>query len=399
MRVTENMRFNTTVNNLFNTQGQYNDVIEKLVSQKRVNRASDDPIAATKIIEIRQSMAANQQYQTNMNSCESWVSLTESKLSSAFDLLVKANELALGQSTGTANATTRKITAQNIQSLIEEMTSLANSMSGDRYLFSGSRNGSAPFSATVLNAQIETPRAARDNTFTGTVTSSGTYTGTTNKTYAVKVTTAGILAAATYQYSNDGGRTWNGTDISMAGGSLNLGDGVTLTFDDAGGTKALGKNDVFYVNAIAEGYYRGDNDSVNLTINRGTTLTYNITGAEAFTAEGSYGVDIFKTLNNLKTALENNDSAGITAELDNLEKARNQVSLNQSLCGTKLNHIDVSRSNLEEMDTNLTSLLSESQDADLAEMATRLSMKEIALQASYAIAAKVGDTTILNFLK
>lgn len=398
MRVTENMRFNTTVNNLFNTQSQYNDVIEKLVSQKRVNRASDDPIAATKIIEIRQSMAANEQYQTNMNNCESWISSTESKLSSAYDLLIKANELALGQTTGTANATTRKITAENIQGLIDEMTSLANSMSGDRYLFSGSRNGTAPFSATPLSAQIETARTAQDNTFTGTVTSSGTYTGTTNKTYAVKVTTGGALAAATYQYSTDGGRTWNGTDLSMAGGSLNLGDGVTLTFDDAAGTKALGENDIFYVNAIAEGYYRGDNDPVNLTINRGTTLTYNITGAEAFTAEGSYGVDIFKTLNNLKTALENNDSAGITAELDNLEKAQNQISLNQSLCGTKLNHIDVSRSNLSELDTNLTALLGESQDADLAELATRLSMKEIALQSSYAIAAKIGNTTILNFL-
>jgi flagellin-like hook-associated protein FlgL len=84
--------------------------------------------------------------------------------------------------------------------------------------------------------------------------------------------------------------------------------------------------------------------------------------------------------------------------MDNLEKAQNQISLNQSLCGTKLNHIDVSRSNLSELDTNLTALLGESQDADLAELATRLSMKEIALQSSYAIAAKIGNTTILNFL-
>jgi flagellin-like hook-associated protein FlgL len=165
MRVTENMRFNTTVNNLFNTQSQYNDVIEKLVSQKRVNRASDDPIAATKIIEIRQSMAANEQYQTNMNNCESWILSTESKLSSAYDLLIKANELALGQATGTANATTRKITAENIQGLIDEMTSLANSMSGDRYLsFPDRRNGSAPFfQQTPWSAQIETAQTAQDN--------------------------------------------------------------------------------------------------------------------------------------------------------------------------------------------------------------------------------------------
>ena len=47
----------------------------------------------------------------------------------------------------------------------------------------------------------------------------------------------------------------------------------------------------------------------------------------------------------------------------------------------------------------LDSLLSQTQDADLAELATKLSMKEIALQASYNIASRVGDTTILDFLK
>jgi flagellar hook-associated protein 3 FlgL len=399
MRVTENMRFTTTVNNLFNAQAQYNDISEKIVSQKKVNRASDDPIAATKIIEIRQSMAANEQYKTNMNNCDAWLSVTESKLSSAFDLLVKANELALGQSTGTANATTREIAAQEVKGLIDEMASLANAMSGDRYLFSGSKNDAQPFSTTLLSPKIEAAASAQDNAFTGTVTSSGTYTGTTNKSYAVKITTAGVLAAATCQISTDGGRTWNGADLPMVGGNINLGDGVTLTFDDAGGTKPLGQNDVFYVNAIASGYYRGDNDPVTLTINRGTSLTYNVTGAEAFTSAGGYGVDVFKTLNALKDALDSDSSADISAELDNLKKAQNQVNLNQSMCGTKENHIEVSRSNLSELDTKLTSLLGEAQDADLAEMSTKLSMKEIALQASYAIAAKIGNTTILNFLK
>jgi len=399
MRVTENMKFNTTVNNLFNTQSQYNDIIEKMVSQKKVNRASDDPIAATKIIEIRQSMAANKQYKTNMNNCDSWISSTESKLSSAFDLLVAADELAMGQSTGTANATTRKIAAQNLQGLIDEMVSLANTKMGDRYLFSGSQNDAQPFSTTLLSAQIGAAASAPNNTFTGTVTSSGTYTGTTNKFYAVKVTTAGPLATATCQTSTDGGRTWNGTDLSMASGSITLGDGVTLTFNDAAGTKALGADDVFHVKAIASGYYRGDDAPVTLTINRGTSLTYNVTGAEAFTSAGSYGVDVFKALADLKAALESNDGGSIAAQLENLKKAQNQVNLNQSMCGTKANHIEVSRSNLTELDTNLTSLLSEAQDADLAEMATKLSMKEIALQSSYSIAAKIGETTILNFLK
>ena len=60
MRVTDTMRYNTAISNIFNAQAQYNDISEKLASQKNVNRASDDPVAATKIIEIRRDKAANE---------------------------------------------------------------------------------------------------------------------------------------------------------------------------------------------------------------------------------------------------------------------------------------------------------------------------------------------------
>jgi len=398
MRVTDNMRYNTTINSFFKTQAQYNDIIEKSASQKKINRASDDPIAATKIIDINQNLAANEQYRKNMTSIDSLISTSESKLSSAFDLLVRAQEIAVGQATATASTSTRKIAAQNVQSIIDEMLNLANSKVNDRYLFSGSRNDVEPFSTTLLSPQIEAAGKAANNTFAGTVVSSGTYTGTTNKNYALKITTAGALAAAEYQYSTDGGKTWNGTDLSLAGGSVSLGTGVTLTFDDIGGTKPFGADDIFYVNATAAGYYRGNNETLSITINRGMTLDYNTSGAETFTTSGANVVDVFATLNDLKTALDSNDVTGISNQLDNLKDAQSQVTLSQSLCGAKSDHIETAKNNLDILDENLNSLLSATQDADLAELATKLSMKELALKMSYAISAKIGETTILDFL-
>ena len=399
MRITDNMRFNTIVNNLFNTQFQYNDLMEKIATQKKVNRASDDPIAAMKIIDIRQGIAANGQYRKNIADSDAWISMSESKLSGANDLLVRAREIAMGQATATANAASRRVASQEVELLIDEMTSLANAKLGDRYLFSGSKNGAAPFSTTPGTARIEAAEKAGNNVFEGTAVSSGTYSGTTNKTYAVKITQEGFLAAATAQISTDGGRTWNGVDLPLAGGVINLGDGVVLTFDDAVGTKAFGVNDIFVVNATAGGYYQGNNDQLSLTVNRGMNMTYNITGAEAFTATGEAGVDIFETLNDLKDALSSNDVQGISGQLGNLMNAQEQVVLNQSLCGTKASHIEIAKNNLDELDEKLTSLLSVAQDADLADLIIKLSMKEITLQASYALAAKIRDTTILNFLK
>ncbi|MBW2056224.1 MAG: flagellar filament capping protein FliD [Deltaproteobacteria bacterium] len=59
---------------------------------------------------------------------------------------------------------------------------------------------------------IETAAADSDNTFDGTVTSSGTYTGTENKTYLIEITTGGALGAAKFKVSEDGGVTWGAAD-------------------------------------------------------------------------------------------------------------------------------------------------------------------------------------------
>jgi len=136
-----------------------------------------------------------------------------------------------------------------------------------------------------------------------------------------------------------------------------------------------------------------------MPISRVTSVDYNIKGSEAFTAVGSNGVDIFKTLNDLYDALNNNNVQGISSQLDRLKSAQNQVTLNQSLSGSKANYLEVAKNNLEEVDIQLESLLSQTQDADLADLSTKLAMKEIALQASYAIASKIGKTTILDILE
>ena len=94
MRITENMRFNTMIGNLFGNLALNNDLTEKIATQKKVNRASDDPLSATKILTIRQSKVAIEQYTKNIGSCETWLSATESTLSSASKLLDTVNGIA-----------------------------------------------------------------------------------------------------------------------------------------------------------------------------------------------------------------------------------------------------------------------------------------------------------------
>ena len=80
-----------------------------------------------------------------MDGCESRLTITESKLSAAGDLLIKAREVAVAQSTATASAEMRSAEAGTVQQLIDEMLALANSKYDGKYLFSGSKTGEEPF--------------------------------------------------------------------------------------------------------------------------------------------------------------------------------------------------------------------------------------------------------------
>jgi flagellar hook-associated protein 3 FlgL len=229
------------------------------------------------------------------------------------------------------------------------------------------------------------------------VNAGGSYTGSQNKTFVVKIVDSGSFADATYRVSSDGGKTWGGLESDLDTGTITLGDGIDLTF--TAGTTDLTADDIFYVNAFTPGYYNGNSEEFSINIGRDTSFDYSISGESIFTENAGGSVDIFKILNDLKDSLEADDPDGIAAQLDSIEEASVQVNENIARCGTRMNRLEIAENNMADLKYNLTRLISNTEDADITEIATKLAMKEIALKASYAMASEMGNLTILNFLK
>jgi len=397
-RVTDKMKYDLLNNSIYNTQSQYGEIMEKMASQKQVNKPSDDPLGMGKILDYRTVKAQISSYKANIDSSKSWLSATESNLTNVNDILTKVKELAVAQASATATASTRQIAADSLQPLIDQMRSLANSKFGNRYLFSGTRTDTEPFAATSSTARIDAAVSASGNTFDGTVTSGGTYTGAVNKTYTVKIITGGTLAASTYQISADGGKTWGATQPAGGlSGPVTVGDGIDLTL--TAGTVDLAANDMFYVHAYAPGYYNGNGEELSSEVGMGVTSNYNVTGEAAFTDQGGGTVNLFKVLDDLKTALENNDADGVRNQLDSLDQASEQINRYTAQCGTRTNGLDASNTALEDMDLRITGLTSNIEDADMAALITEYQKKQLALQATYKMAGDMGSISILNFLR
>ncbi len=396
IRMTELMKFNIMTGNISSVQNDYAEIMEKLATMRRINKPSDDPAGVTRTLNLKQSKASVDQYLSNIQSCTSWLTETESKLNSAEDLLTKAREIAVSQSSATASEDNRTTAALNVQEIIEEMLSLVNAKLGDRYLFAGSQMDEKPFRETAQAAEIGTAKASDANAYDGTVVGGGTYTGVTNTTYVVKIAGGGTLADATYQVSTDGGRTWGSVKDDLDSGTITLGNGVALTF--SGGTTALAQGDLFSLQAYVPGYYRGNGESQRLAIGQEAIISYGISGEEAFTAGSHGGSDVFAVLNDLKTALAENDPETVRLQIDRLQKAANQLTNAIAKCGTMGNRLDAAQSNLQNLADNITGLISDVEDADVTELATQFASRETALQAAYAVASRIGNTTILDFM-
>jgi len=400
MRLTENLKFNSTTNNIYLSQSKYAELMEQISTQKRINKPSDDPVGARAVLDYRKTLTSVEQYRRNVDASKGWLNMTETKLANIRDLLVQMRETAITQATATATAETRATAAETVDLLTQEVYSLANSQYNGRYLFAGSKTETEPFSTTArTSTSIGAAEAAPGNTFDGTVAAGGTYTGTVNKTYVVKVTAGGALGTALCDISDDGGRTWGVTGQTIpAGGTITLGDGVTLTFTDSGSNR-LAADDIFYADALATGYFNGDGEEISVNVGEGVSFAYNLSGEDIFTTGGSGTTDIFATLHSLKAALQGNSLAGIQSALDGLEEASNSVNLHVSKAGSKQNRLEVTDSNLVDLDYQITQLRSNTEDADVAKVITEFSQRETALKAAYQIAATIGNISILSFMR
>lgn len=242
MRITENMRYGSLIDSLGRAQGNYSSLMEQMASQKKINRPSDDPVGTTRVLDFRGVRDSIAQYGRNIENADAWLQLSETKLENISDLIGQAREAGINNQ----SSETAQVLAQNVGSLLEEILSLANSKFGDRYLFAGSRTDQVPFERIIL------PVAHSANGFDGSVFSGGTYTGTADKTYTVRIAAGGALGAATCEVSDDGGATWSAAATVPASGIVSLGDGLTVRFG-ADGTTNLTAGDVFTVNAYAGG--------------------------------------------------------------------------------------------------------------------------------------------------
>ncbi|HEY7387179.1 MAG TPA: flagellin [Bryobacteraceae bacterium] len=139
-------QFLTAVNNV---QQQINTATERVSSGLKVRVASDEPDVVSELLQLRTNLQVNTQITNNLSSATTDTNISESALSQANTLLQTAISLAAQGATGTATAATRQELAGQVQAILQQMVSCANTQSGQVYVFGGDAATNPPYQIDV----------------------------------------------------------------------------------------------------------------------------------------------------------------------------------------------------------------------------------------------------------
>ncbi|MBV9743800.1 MAG: hypothetical protein JO099_08555 [Acidobacteriia bacterium] len=151
--------------NVNSIQKQIGTATQQISSGLKVQVASDEPDVVSQLLQLRANMQMNQQVTSNLSQATGEANVAETALNSATQIMDTAISLAAQGATATATAATRRQLAGQVQSVLQEMVSAANTQSGETYVFGGDDSTSPPYQLDLANGngvdQLNTTSATR----------------------------------------------------------------------------------------------------------------------------------------------------------------------------------------------------------------------------------------------
>ncbi|PXX91675.1 flagellar hook-associated protein 3 [Marinobacter vulgaris] len=406
IRISSQQIFSGGINRLQDLNSSLNQTQEQISTGKRVNKPSDDPVAAARILKLDQELSRIETYQRNAGLAENRLQQEESALASSVDIIQRVRELTVQAGNGSLSANDRQSISSEIKERLGQLANVANTRDASgEYIFSGFQGSTAAF---------------------------------------------GKDASGSWVYQGDEGQRVLEIDDGVTVPISDHGKGIfesvasTPTFSAEvapGDTSGASISSAMVVNQEAfDAFYNGNKEDLVVNIINGTPDDeYQIqTPAGATLATGTYedsqpiqfngiqfeisdGVpgsgfvlktsekqSVFSTMETLVNGLDNIDKSSpegqtayddlIATSLQNLDNAQESILQKQTELGGRLNAVESTSSFLEDSSVYSKEIRSELQDVDYAEAISNLSFQSFVLQAAQQSFAQVSKLSLFDRL-
>jgi flagellin-like hook-associated protein FlgL len=349
------------------------------------------------------STANVDQYTKNISAVTSQMQTADSALSAVVTSLNSAITLGTSGTSGILTAANKQAIATQVQGVLANVVSQANTSYQGTYLFGGSETTAPPVlpaSTTYTSAQgtIFPPLAATLPLTAGSITTISD--AATGKTFVFTVAAgqtisslsaavanaaaAGILSAGTTATINATGQLQIGANSSSAGIVASSNDPVLGAMTATPGTEVP--------NAYA---YVGNSTVNSVPVGDSLNVATNLPGGQIFTS----GANVVGALGGLITALQSGTSTQIEAATNAVSTALTTVGVQRVPLDNSIRQLNSQESFLGQETLSLTTQQTALVGVNLAQSATNLSQAELANSAVLAAAAKVLPQTLLNYLQ
>jgi flagellar hook-associated protein 3 FlgL len=378
MRISTSLLQQLGTNSILDNQARLSKTQQQLSTGRRILSPSDDPVGATRVLDLNQSIDSLQQYTANSTAAQSRLQLEESVLQSSGDLLTRINELAVQANNATTSNETRSGIASEAEQLLGELVAYANTKDGNGdYLFAGFQVAATPYSQTGTNVS---------------------YNGDQGQRFLEigpgRQIAVGDPGADVFNRVKNG----NGTFVTAAS-TANSGSGII----DIGQVVDPGQwvPDNYTITFLA-------NDAYEVRDGGGAVVSSGAPQAgDSFTVQSSTSQDIFSTLRNfidaLKTPVSGASSQAqlhsrLGSVLGDVDQALSHVLEYRTIVGSRLKAIDDQQAINDSLTLNLQQNKGAIEDLDYADATARLNMQLVALQAAQQTFTRLQNLTLFNYL-
>lgn len=157
MRVTQGMMNNQLLRNISTNLHRMNDHQNQLATGRKINKPSDDPVGMSFGLRYRSELAANEQYESNVDAAISWLDYTDSMLGQANSVIQRVRELAVQGANGANPQEALNAIASEVEQLYSQLVTIGNSQFNGKYVFNGQKTDIPPYQLeTAMTDPIDT---------------------------------------------------------------------------------------------------------------------------------------------------------------------------------------------------------------------------------------------------
>ena len=145
MRITLNMQTSEALLTINDQQEQITQLSQQIASGVTLSSPSDDPYAWAQAMNINQRLKEYNSILSGINFATGWGRATDSALNQLSNLVSQAQQIAISATSAMETNQTAAL-AGEVNGIVQQAVTLANSQYGNQYIFGGTSTGSAPFS-------------------------------------------------------------------------------------------------------------------------------------------------------------------------------------------------------------------------------------------------------------